>query len=179
MRLAPVPIFTKTSLAETVRLCRESSRTTHGAEECLESCHTLGALIHHLLAGASKADALDAIKTEEVVSRRVRNILDGGYRDKTVGEVCGSGYVIHTLEAAIWSFYRTASFRDAILMAVNLGEDADTVGAVCGQIAGACYGIDGIPGDWLEKLARRELIESLAIKLHRAAESGHHRAMIQ
>lgn len=166
MRLAPVPIFARHSLEETVRLARESSRTTHGAEECLEACAVLGALLHHLLNGVAKDEALERLKSESVQSRRIQEIVQGAYRERVEGEITGSGYVVHTLEAAIWSFAHTDNFRDAILKVVNLGDDADTTGAVCGQIAGAFYGIDGIPADWLNKLARRELIESLAAELH-------------
>jgi ADP-ribosyl-[dinitrogen reductase] hydrolase len=170
MRMAPIPIFAQRSLEETVKLCRESSRTTHGAEECLDSCQVMGALIHHLLNSVPKDDALERIRSEKVQSRRVQQIIEGTYRDKVAGEVCGSGYVIHTLEAAIWSFEQTSNFRDAVVTAVNLGDDADTVGAVCGQIAGACYGADGIPGEWVEKIARRDLIESFAAAL--STETG-------
>ena len=166
MRLAPVPIFANGDLQEAIRLSRESSRTTHGAQECLDSCHALGALLHHLLSGMEKEEALERLKSEPVASPKVRAILDGSYREKAEEEIRASGYVIHTLEAALWSFHCTSSFRDAILAAVNLGEDADTTGAVCGQIAGACYGVAGIPGEWLEKLAKRELIESLVSKLN-------------
>ena len=150
MRLAPVPIFASGNLAETIRVSRESLRTTHGAEECLDACQVLGALLHHLLNGVSKDDALEKPKDEKVASPRVREIVTGSYREKPEGEMRSSGYVIHTLEAALWSFHRTATFRDAILTAVNLGEDADTTGAVCGQVAGAFYGSEGIPGDRLE-----------------------------
>jgi ADP-ribosyl-[dinitrogen reductase] hydrolase len=100
-----------------------------------------------------------------VTSPKVREITAGSYREKSEGEIRASGYVIHTLEAALWSFHRTTTFRDAILTAVNLGEDADTTGAVCGQIAGACYGIEGIPGAWLDKLAKCDLIDKLASRL--------------
>lgn len=165
MRLGAVPIFASGNLDEAIRLSRESSRTTHGAAECLDACHVLGALLHHLIDGASKAEALEKLKDEKVSSPRVQEIVAGSYRRKAEGEIRSSGYVIHTLEAALWSFHQTENFRDAILTAVNLGEDADTTGAVCGQIAGACYGVDGIPGEWLEKLAMRQKIESLAASL--------------
>jgi ADP-ribosyl-[dinitrogen reductase] hydrolase len=165
MRLAPVPIFAAGDLAATIRLSRESSRTTHGAEECLDACHVLGVLLHHLLGGAPKQEALERLKSEPVASPRVRAIADGSYRDKPEAEIRASGYVIHTLEAALWSFHRTTNFRDAILTAVNLGEDADTTGAVCGQIAGACHGFDGIPAGWLAQLAMRGTIETLAERL--------------
>ena len=165
MRLAAVPIFKRGNLAEAVRLSRESSRTTHGPEECLDACQVLGALLHHLIAGASKDDALEKLQAEELASPRVQEIVAGSYRKKPEADIRSSGYVIHTLEAALWSFHRTTTFQDAILTAVNLGEDADTTGAVCGQIAGAFYGIEGMPSGWLERLAKRDLIESLASKL--------------
>jgi ADP-ribosyl-[dinitrogen reductase] hydrolase len=165
MRLAPVPIFANRDLTETIRLSRESSRTTHGAPECLDACQALAALMHHLLAGEEKDHALTRLESEPVVSPKVRAILGGSYREKSEGEIRASGYVIHTLEAALWSFHRTTSFRDAVLTAVNLGEDADTTGAVCGQLAGACYGLDEIPSDWLSRLAMRDTIESLADRL--------------
>jgi ADP-ribosylglycohydrolase len=77
--------------------------------------------------------------------------------------------VIHTLEAALWAFHSTDSFREGALKVVNLGEDADTTGAVFGQIAGAFYGVEGIPAEWRAKLAMRELIERRADELHAMA----------
>jgi ADP-ribosylglycohydrolase len=73
--------------------------------------------------------------------------------------------VVQSLEAALWAFYRSESFRDGLLLAVNLGNDADTTGAVYGQIAGAYYGEEAISASWRSKLVRRELIESFADKL--------------
>jgi ADP-ribosyl-[dinitrogen reductase] hydrolase len=165
MRLAPAPMFAGNSLAEAIRLSRESSRTTHGADECLDACQVLGALLHHLISGVSKEDALARLRTEEIASSNIRAITDGSYLKKSEDEVRATGYVVHTLEAALWSFARTTNFQDAVLAAVNLGDDADTTGAVCGQIAGAFYGADGIPPRWLELLAKRDLITDLARRL--------------
>ena len=80
-------------------------------------------------------------------------------------EIKGSGYVIESLEAALWAFWHTDNFKDAILAAANLGDDADTTAAICGQLAGAYYGLDTIPKEWLAVLYHREDIEQLAIKL--------------
>ncbi len=77
----------------------------------------------------------------------------------------GSGYVVKSLEAALWAFHRGCSFREGALLAVNLGEDADRTGAVYGQLAGAFYGTQGIPEAWQLRLAHRELIETFALKL--------------
>lgn len=79
----------------------------------------------------------------------------------------GTGYVIDWLEASAWCFWKTATFRDAVLLAVNLGDGADTTGAVCGQLAGALYGEDGIPTDWLTKLVMVDEIRELADRLAR------------
>ena len=79
--------------------------------------------------------------------------------------------MVKSLEAALWAFYTTDSFRDGCLAAVNLGDDADTTAAVYGQIAGAFYGVDGIPESWREKLALRETIESFAERLYTLAYS--------
>ena len=115
--------------------------------------------------GASKTESLEKLKFENVASKKVEEISKGSYQLKSEREIQSSGYVIHTLEAALWSFYRTNSFREAILTAVNLGGDADSTGAVCGQIAGAFYGMKEIPSEWLDRLSKRELIESMAEKL--------------
>ena len=71
----------------------------------------------------------------------------------------GSGYVVKSLEAALWAFHDATDFREAVLRAVNLGDDADTTGAVCGQLAGAYWGESGIPAEWRDGLARPEMIE--------------------
>lgn len=165
MRLAPVPMFASGSRADAIHLSRESSRTTHGADECLDACHVLGALLHQLINGASKEEALNGLRSEVIGSPSIRAIIDGSYLERDEADVRATGYVVHTLEAALWSFARTTNFRDAVLMAVNLGDDADTTGAVCGQIAGAFYGEDGIPSRWLELLVQRELIKDLALRL--------------
>lgn len=83
-----------------------------------------------------------------------------------MNEIHGTGYVVQSLEAALWAFDSTTTFRDAILAAVNLGDDADTTAAICGQVAGAFYGEDAIPEAWMKKLAMREDIASLAELLY-------------
>jgi ADP-ribosyl-[dinitrogen reductase] hydrolase len=77
----------------------------------------------------------------------------------------GTGYVVDSLEAALWAFQSTDSFEAAVLAAANLGDDADTTAAICGQIAGAFYGECGIPARWLDKLAMRDFIAGLAVTL--------------
>ncbi|MFH0823748.1 MAG: ADP-ribosylglycohydrolase family protein, partial [Pseudomonadota bacterium] len=96
----------------------------------------------------------------------IDEIACGSFKRREPPEIKGSGFVVKSLEAALWAFHRTDSFRDGCLSAVNLGNDADTTGAVFGQIAGAFYGVSGIPRSWREKLAMRETISSFADRLY-------------
>jgi ADP-ribosyl-[dinitrogen reductase] hydrolase len=118
------------------------------------------------------ADAIEGRPLSEVLRPRggelagnIRHILDGSWRGKHRDDISSSGYVAHSLEAAIWSVARTGDFRSAVLTAANLGGDADTTAAIAGQLAGAVYGYAGIPEPWLEKLAWRDQIARLATRL--------------
>jgi ADP-ribosylglycohydrolase len=168
MRLAPVALCYARRPADAVRFAAESSRTTHGAAEAVDACRYYAAVIVGALSGRSKAELLDSRAAEPVepLSPAIAAIAAGSYRTKNADEIRASGYVVHTLEAALWAFFNSDTFRDGALLAVNLGEDADTTGAVYGQLAGAYYGLDGIPVAWGEKIARREEILRLAGQLH-------------
>ena len=162
MRLAPVPLYYHDDFAAAVHYSGESSRTTHGAVECVDACRLFGAMLWHAINGATKEVILVGATELGPLSPKIQAIADGEYRDKPVGAIRGSGYVVDSLEAALWCFYSTETYRDAILAAVNLGDDADTTAAVCGQIAGAYYGEDSIPRPWLERLDMRAEIAALA-----------------
>ena len=76
-------------------------------------------------------------------------------------EIRSSGYVVDSIEAAVWCLLTTDNYRDCVLKAVNLGEDTDTTAAVAGGLAGALYGLDAIPKEWLDTLLRRNYIEEM------------------
>jgi len=134
----------------------------------------LAAMICGALSGASKDEVLFSHDLSTFQSAKVRAIAAGEYRNKSAKGISGSGYVIHCLEASAWCFWQSKSFRDAVLLAVNLGDDADTTGAVCGQIGGAFYGEEGIPAEWLSRLVMVDDIRSLADRLAgpKCAEPG-------
>jgi ADP-ribosyl-[dinitrogen reductase] hydrolase len=119
------------------------------------------------LEGADKEDIVGGHGDLQLAEPRIQSIARGDYRDKTAEDVRGKGYVVDCLEAALWCFWHTDSFEAAVLAAANLGEDADTTAAVCGQLAGAHYGIGGIPARWLNRLAGRSMIEQMAVALCR------------
>lgn len=172
MRLAPVPMFYYPDLEAAIYFARESSRTTHGAAECLDACRLFALLLCRAFAGQEKEELLFTPPTEFDAAPLVPNlaaIAAGNYRTKPRDHIVGNGYVVKSLEAALWCFATTGSFREAVLAAVNLGNDADTTAAIAGQIAGAYYGVNAIPTDWLTKLALRAEIEALADRLLPAA----------
>ncbi len=89
-------------------------------------------------------------------------ISEGRYKYKEPPDIKGTGYVVKSLEAALWAFCHSTSFEDGCLLAVNLGDDADTTGAVYGQLAGSFCGVHDIPANWLGKIAQRNMIEGLS-----------------
>ena len=122
-------------------------------------------MLYQALAGEGKEEILLGHQVARVKSNKIQTIARGEYRSKTEDQIRGSGYVVASLEAALWCFDRSDRFEEAILKAANLGDDADTTAAVCGQIAGAFYGEESIPTKWLEKLALVEQIRSMADSL--------------
>ena len=166
MRLAPVPMFFYPDGIAAVEIAGESSRTTHGAAECVDACRLFGGILYQALTGAGKEDILLNHQVDRIKSNKIQAIAHGDYRTKNEDQIRGSGYVVASLEAALWCFDRSDSFEEAILRAVNLGDDADTTGAVCGQIAGAFYGEQGIPPKWQERLAMVGKIRRMADSLY-------------
>ncbi len=167
MRLAPVPIFYRNDVALAVRMAVDSSRTTHASPECLLACTVLTHVLISALHGATKHQVLQSTAMLDMTGNaRMREIAGATYARKTARDVRGTGYVVDSLEAALWAFASTDNFRDAILAAANLGDDADTTAAICGQIAGAHYGLDGIPLAWRAQVVLRDEILALADQLH-------------
>jgi len=165
MRLAPVPMFYAPSKAKARLYAGKSSRTTHGAKECVEACTLFAEMLISALAGMDKETILFESSVAGIVSEKILAVARGEYKDKTAQHIRGNGYVADALEAALWCFWTTDTFSEAVLEAANLGDDADTTAAICGQVAGAYYGQSGIPIPWLEKLHLREKIIDLAERL--------------
>ncbi|MGZ8238123.1 MAG: ADP-ribosylglycohydrolase family protein [Methylobacter sp.] len=172
MRLAPVSMFYFSEPEEAERYAAESSRTTHGAAECLDACTLFSRQLIRALTDQEKEQILfaDGVSFDGVP--KIQRIALGDYRTKSEDTVRGTGYVVDCLEAALWCFWTTDNFESAILKAANLGDDADTTAAVCGQLAGAYYGMSGIPKHWLERLVQREMIQGLADRLYQRQQNA-------
>jgi ADP-ribosylglycohydrolase len=177
MRLAPAPLYYARKPRTAIERAADSSRTTHGAPAAIDCCRYMAALIAGAACGATKDQLLSAhYEPEPDIWRgapllpRVADIAAGSFKQRNPPQIRGTGFVIDSLEAALWAFYTTDNFRDGALRAVNLGDDADTTGAVYGQLAGAFYGAQGIPAEWRARLVMRDVIEGLADRL--AAQAG-------
>ena len=153
MRLAPVPIHYLDTPELAIKMSAAQSTTTHRAPECLGACRLLAEVLVRALQGSSRDDVLAPSLETLPMSSALQSVAQGGYKAKAENRIKGSGYVVQSLEAALWCFWRTESFEACVLLAANLGDDADTTAAVAGQLAGAFYGESGIPAKWLGKLA--------------------------
>lgn len=159
MRLAPVVLFYASEPYDAIEFAAESSKTTHAAPEAVDACKYFAALLLGALNGLSKDEILspdytpykNCWKTTPLIES-INNIKNGNYKSKERDEINSTGYVVDSLEAALWSFNTTNSFEEGAILAVNLGGDADTIGAIYGQIAGAYYGEVNIPFKWIKKV---------------------------
>lgn len=166
MRLAPVPLFFAADRAEAIRLSGESSRATHATRVAVDACRYFGALVAGAASGLAKEQLLADDYFEGELAPEVEAVARGSFRRKDLP--AASGYVVHTLEAALWALESSSSFAEGALLAINLGGDTDTTAAVFGQLAGALEGEDAIPEEWRAKLVRRTLVERMADSLFSA-----------
>ena len=179
MRLAPAPMAYAADPMEAIRISGESARLTHGLPAAIAASQAFGGMIVSALSGDKKSDVLSKDKLEAMAgefadSWRLQHdlyeVISGSYRTKEPPAIRGAGYVVKALEAALWAFDRGEDYADVVLRAANLGDDADTTAAIAGQLAGAFYGVQGIPERWLKKLAMREQIDEFAVRLFELAE---------
>jgi ADP-ribosyl-[dinitrogen reductase] hydrolase len=167
MRLAPVPMFYAADPDNASLMSAESSLTTHGTAACLDACRYYGGLIVAALHGKSKEEILSTgyrpfgkIWDEGELNDAVDRVAQGSFKERNPPDIAGTGYVVKSMEAALWAFYNSSDFREGSLLAANLGDDADTTAAIYGQLAGAFYGYGAIPEDWRIKLTmRKEIVE--------------------
>jgi ADP-ribosylglycohydrolase len=170
MRLAPVVLYFARQPEQAIHFAGESSRTTHGAAEAIDACRYFAMLMLDALNGKSKEEVLREQHTP--FAPKIAAIAAGSFKRRQPPEIRGTGYVVDSLEAALWAFYHARDFREGALLAVNLGDDADTTGAVYGQLAGAFYGEDNVPAAWRDTIAQREFIGELAEKLYAVMQTS-------
>lgn len=168
MRLAPIPIFFHDDIEQANEMAIAQSRTTHASVESIEACEYYCTLIVEAINGDSKESILRSRKSQ--TSEKIRQIVSGDWKYKTRDQIESTGYVVHSLEAALWSIHTSISFEEALVKAVNLAGDSDTVGAIVGQLAGALWSYEAIPSRWLQTLKQHDHIVNLAKKLYFARD---------
>jgi len=172
MRLAPVAMYYAHSpLATVATMAADSSRTTHAAAEAVDACVLFAAQLRMALAGHDK----QAILLGHGATPDAPAIAALALRDHVAVDAAairGSGYVVDALSAALWCFATTDDYASAVLKAANLGDDADTTAAICGQLAGAYYGLEGIPAGWRQTLHDAAMLLAVADDLLQAALSA-------
>jgi ADP-ribosyl-[dinitrogen reductase] hydrolase len=180
MRILPLIFYLKDKpIEERYQVVKEVSSITHAHFRSVISCFIYIEYALLLLKGRDKKEAYkqmqdtvnEFIKISYSERKRFDRVLLHHIESYFPAEISGSGYVLHTLEASLWCFLNTDSYKEAVLKAVNLGEDTDTTGCVTGGLAGLYYGFEAIPAEWVDVIARKEDILALADKLHRKYEA--------
>lgn len=173
MRLAPIPLFYFRQPARAVQLAGDSAALTHDHPEAIDACRYYAALIVAAVSGVSKDELLNDRFYDTHISwfnnqplcPAVSAVARGSFKRPRGYDdgIRGAGYIVKSLEAALWAFWSDKdSFKEGACNAVNLGDDTDTTAAIYGQLAGAYYGYDKLPQNWLEQLYARNLIIKFA-----------------
>jgi ADP-ribosylglycohydrolase len=178
MRILPLAFYLKNEedIAKLYQTVKEVSSITHGHFRSVFSCFIYVIFAIELMKGKDKKEAYNHVQKTALEFAEIQGfnpkeiqlfdkILKNDISTYSEDEIRGSGYVLQSLEASLWCFLNSESYSEAVLKAVNLGEDTDTTGAITGGIAGIYYGFENIPEEWVAELVRKEDIENLCIKL--------------
>lgn len=170
MRIHPFVLYAfakNLPFVEWLELIRNGSAITHAHDRSELGCLIYAFVLYHLLADPSMGAIQNALARAECHLRDCAEmpyysrIFESNFASLTRDEIKSTGYVVDTLEAALWCLMTTTDYKSCVLKAVNLGEDTDTVAAVAGGLAGALYGYDSIPKEWRDTLIKRDYIEEL------------------
>jgi len=175
MRLAPVPIYYHSDAKKAVLNAVDSARTTHASPQALQTTAYFAGLIWGALNQVSKGELLEAYYTPMKdlsftdLHPHVEKIIAGDYKNQSIEDLSPNGYAPESLEVALWAFYNSESFEEGLLMTVNMGGDADTIGAIYGQLAGAFYGVKNIPQSWINGLEAPAYLDQIITALAQRA----------
>lgn len=165
MRLAPIVMFYALNEKNVLHYSGESTRTTHGAQEAIDCSRLFGLQLRQAILGHEKLRIIE-VSSADFTSKKVEALVAKQYISKNVSQIKATRFAADSLEAALWCFWHTSTFEDAVLKAANLGGISDTTAAICGQLAGAYYGAQSIPSAWIKKLAMADEICELTDKLY-------------
>ena len=182
MRILPIPLYyslnylnNKITVEKILEKVHEVSSITHSHPRVLIACGIYSLIVLNILKGEDKETAyINSISLSEKYYSSdekfidelpyFERILSGNLDELHEDELCGSGYVIDTLETSLWAFLNSDSYKDGVLKAINIGDDTDTCGAIAGGLCGVYYGYSSIPKEWVDNLARKDWIDELIEK---------------
>ncbi len=177
VRVAPIAMFYRKNHEAAIRFAEKNSFLTHGSKTAADACRYFTGILIGALNGINKnmllSDLYSPIQTlweKEKLQPAIELIAKGSFKRRFPPSIKSTNYVVDSLEAALWAFYRSADFKEGALMLANLGDDASTACAIYGQLAGAFYGISDLPIEWTEKLAMNKNIEEFATRLFNFSE---------
>lgn len=175
MRISPAILYASDQYEKCIQNAVNSSRVTHASPECLQAA----ALMAHIMFNFLKGKPIDSMNLSDediqglnIKSPAIRDIASGTYRKKKRDEIQSSGYVVHSLEAALWALSMTKSFEEGMMICANLGNDVDTICCIYGQIAGVFYGYEAIPKRWVDGLQQLHLVAEVCMGLCNAILSS-------
>ena len=170
MRMLPIAIYcyyNKYNETEIYNIVKDASSLTHAHEISILGCYVYALYMIYILNSFDKYESLNMLKKVDLNKfsddsiNEYKRILKGNISKEKINNIYSTGYVVYTLEAVLYVILNTDSFDQALIGAVNLGEDTDTIGAITGSIAGILYGYDSIPKKWLEKLKNKEYLNEI------------------
>lgn len=176
MRILPIAyycFYKKVEIKEIYQLVKNISSLTHAHEISILGCYIYVNYVVFLLNGDDRYMAYYKVKHIDYSMFKQKSlqlyfrILKGDISKLTIEDIKSSGYVVDTLEAVLWVFLNASHYREAIIGAINLGGDTDTIGAITGSLAGILYGYDSIPPEWLHQLVKRDYLESLSLEFEK------------
>jgi ADP-ribosylglycohydrolase len=173
MRSVPYAFYP--DFAEGAFKMQMQSKITHRLPVCTNCCRYYIRFLRSLADGHDKATALnhakgylhfglriiDGAEDEPYPYAELVRLFDPNFKNTPEENIMSGGYVVDSLEAAIWCFLNTDDYASAVLKAVNLGRDTDTIAALTGALAGVYYGMESIPGEWLSRIARKTEIDKM------------------
>lgn len=180
MRMMPIAFYCYYKELDDDAIYEIVSRTssiTHAHEIRIMGCYIYVKYLIYILSGNDKKTSLKYIKNQEYrwfsqdTIKEYDRILKGNIKDLEIDDISSTGYVVYTLEAVLWTILNTDSYNQAIIGAINLGEDTDTIGAITGSIAGILYGYDNIDETWIKDLKNKEYLDYMSRKFARAMEN--------
>ncbi|KAL8835704.1 MAG: hypothetical protein Q9170_003206 [Blastenia crenularia] len=177
MRVSPIGLVFHKDSAKAIEYAALSSQVTHPYPTNAEACKIYTKLIAATFKDSSKADLASIMadwpfEDVDLKSRFEKYTGLAAWQEVDAMQISSLGYVVHSLEASLWVFFTTDSFEAGALKVVNLGDDADTVGAIYGGIAGAFYGVEAIPKSWLESLQAQSSLDAVVDGVVNLINSG-------